>query len=331
MKRTSLIAATAAAAALALAGCSGSATSTDASTPASPAGEAYSIGITQITTHTALDSAREGFKKAFEDAGIQVKYDEQNAQGDQATATSIASKFASSDLDLVLAIATPSAQAAAQSITKVPVLFTAVTDPVSAQLVNSLEAPGSNITGTTDMNPVADQISLVKEFAPKAKTLGIIYSSGEVNSEVQVELAKEAAAKDGLQVVESAVTNSAEVQQAAQDLASKVDAIYVPTDNTVVSALASVVQAAEDAKIPLIAGEANSVVQGALATYGIDYSKLGYQTGEMAIRILKEGADPATLPVEAQKDYELTVNTTTLKALGLELPASLKDRVLTVE
>ncbi|WP_455134715.1 ABC transporter substrate-binding protein [Schaalia cardiffensis] len=331
MKRTSLIAATAAAAVLALAGCSGSATSTDASTPASPAGEAYSIGITQITTHTALDSAREGFKKAFEDAGIQVKYDEQNAQGDQATATSIASKFASSDLDLVLAIATPSAQAAAQSITKVPVLFTAVTDPVSAQLVNSLEAPGSNITGTTDMNPVADQISLVKEFAPKAKTLGVIYSSGEVNSEVQVELAKEAAAKDGLQVVESAVTNSAEVQQAAQDLASKVDAIYVPTDNTVVSALASVVQAAEDAKIPLIAGEANSVAQGALATYGIDYSKLGYQTGEMAIRILKEGAEPASLPVEAQKDYELTVNTTTLKALGLELPTSLKDRAVTIE
>lgn len=330
MKRTSLIAATAAAA-LALAGCSGSATSTDANTPASPASEAYSIGITQITTHTALDSAREGFKKAFEDAGIQVKYDEQNAQGDQATATSIASKFASSDLDLVLAIATPSAQAAAQSITKVPVLFTAVTDPVSAQLVNSLEAPGSNITGTTDMNPVADQISLVKEFAPKAKTLGVIYSSGEVNSEVQVELAKEAAAKDGLQVVESAVTNSAEVQQAAQDLASKVDAIYVPTDNTVVSALASVVQAAEDAKIPLIAGEANSVAQGALATYGIDYSKLGYQTGEMAIRILKEGAEPASLPVEAQKDYELTVNTTTLKALGLELPASLKDRAVTIE
>ena len=266
MKRTSLIAATAVAAALALAGCSGSATSTDANTPASPVGEAYSIGITQITTHTALDSAREGFKKAFEDAGIQVKYDEQNAQGDQATATSIASKFASSDLDLVLAIATPSAQAAAQSITKVPVLFTAVTDPVSAQLVNSLEAPGSNITGTTDMNPVADQISLVKEFAPKAKTLGVIYSSGEVNSEVQVELAKVAAAKDGLQVVESAVTNSAEVQQAAQDLASKVDAIYVPTDNTVVSALASVVQAAEDAKIPLIAGEANSVAQGAQPT-----------------------------------------------------------------
>ena len=260
-----------------------------------------------------------------------MKYDEQNAQGDQATATSIASKFASSDLDLVLAIATPSAQAAAQSITKVPVLFTAVTDPVSAQLVNSLEAPGSNITGTTDMNPVADQISLVKEFAPKAKTLGVIYSSGEVNSEVQVELAKEAAAKDGLQVVESAVTNSAEVQQAAQDLASKVDAIYVPTDNTVVSALASVVQAAEDAKIPLIAGEANSVAQGALATYGIDYSKLGYQTGEMAIRILKEGAEPASLPVEAQKDYELTVNTTTLKALGLELPTSLKDRAVTIE
>lgn len=326
MKRTPLLVAATAAAALALAACSGSAGSSG-----SASGDSYSIGITQITTHASLDAAREGFKKAFADAGIDAEFDEQNAQGDQATATSIASKFASAKHDLVLAIATPSAQAAAQAIADAPILFTAVTDPVSAQLVDSMDKPGSNVTGTTDMNPVADQISLIKKFAPQAKTVGVIYSSGEVNSEVQVRLAKRAADAEGLAVVESTVTNSSEVQQAAEDLASKVDAIYVPTDNTVVSALASVVQSAEEAKIPLIAGESDSVANGALATYGIDYSKLGHQTGEMAIKILKDGADPATLPVEAQKEYRLTVNTTTLKALGLEMPADLEDKAVAVE
>lgn len=330
MKRSFFLAATASAAALLLGACSAS-VSDSAASGAPSGGEGFSIGITQITTHPSLDAAREGFKKAFEDAGLEVKFDEQNAQGDQATATSIASKFAGADLDLVLAIATPSAQAAAQAITGTPILFTAVTDPVSAQLVDSLDKPGSNVTGTTDMNPVADQISLVKQFAPGAKTVGIIYSSGEVNSEVQVELAKEAAGKEGLEVVETTVTNSSEVQQAAQDLASKVDAIYVPTDNTVVSAFASVVQSAEDAKIPLIAGEGDSVANGGLATYGIDYFDLGRQTGEMAIKILTEGADPASLPVESQSEYQLTVNTTTLKAIGLEMPTALADKAVAVE
>lgn len=330
MKRSFFLAATASAAALLLGACSAS-VSDSAASGAPSGGAGFSIGITQITTHPSLDAAREGFKKAFEDAGLEVEFDEQNAQGDQATATSIASKFAGADLDLVLAIATPSAQAAAQAITGTPILFTAVTDPVSAQLVDSLDAPGSNVTGTTDMNPVADQISLVKQFAPGAKSVGIIYSSGEVNSEVQVELAKEAADKEGLEVVETTVTNSSEVQQAAQDLASKVDAIYVPTDNTVVSAFASVVQSAEDAKIPLIAGEGDSVANGGLATYGIDYFELGRQTGEMAIKILTEKADPATMPVQSQSEYALTVNTTTLKAIGLEMPTALADKAVTVE
>ncbi|MCF2711238.1 ABC transporter substrate-binding protein [Schaalia hyovaginalis] len=330
MKRSFFLAATASAAALLLGACSAS-VSDSAASGAPSGGAGFSIGITQITTHPSLDAAREGFKKAFEDAGLEVKFDEQNAQGDQATATSIASKFAGADLDLVLAIATPSAQAAAQAITGTPILFTAVTDPVSAQLVDSLDKPGSNVTGTTDMNPVADQISLVKQFAPGAKSVGIIYSSGEVNSEVQVELAKEAADKEGLEVVETTVTNSSEVQQAAQDLASKVDAIYVPTDNTVVSAFASVVQSAEDAKIPLIAGEGDSVANGGLATYGIDYFELGRQTGEMAIKILTEKADPATMPVQSQSEYALTVNTTTLKAIGLEMPTALADKAVTVE
>lgn len=330
MKSSFFLAATASAAALLLGACSAS-VSDSAASGAPSGGAGFSIGITQITTHPSLDAAREGFKKAFEDAALEVEFDEQNAQGDQATATSIASKFAGADLDLVLAIATPSAQAAAQAITGTPILFTAVTDPVSAQLVDSLDAPGANVTGTTDMNPVADQISLVKQFAPGAKSVGIIYSSGEVNSEVQVELAKEAADKEGLEVVETTVTNSSEVQQAAQDLASKVDAIYVPTDNTVVSAFASVVQSAEDTKIPLIAGEGDSVANGGLATYGIDYFELGRQTGEMAIKILTEKADPATMPVQSQSEYALTVNTTTLKAIGLEMPTALADKAVTVE
>ncbi|QPK81218.1 ABC transporter substrate-binding protein [Schaalia sp. ZJ405] len=330
MKRLPFIAAIAAgvASSLILAGCSGSGS---ASSQAGESGASahsksaeYTIGISQITTHTALDAAREGFKKAFEEAGISVKFTEENAQGDQATATSIASKFAEDDLDLVLAIATPTAQAMSQAISDTPILFTAVTDPVSAQLVDSLDAPGANITGTTDMNPVADQIELVKKFAPDAASVGIIYSSGEVNSEVQVDLAKKAAKENGLTVVETTVTNSAEVQQAAEDLAKKVDAIYVPTDNTVVSALASVVQATETAKIPLISGEAESVKDGALATYGIDYFTLGRQTGEMAIRILTKGADPASTPVEAQEKTELTINETTAQAIGLTIPEDLK-------
>lgn len=330
MKRTAQISAvTGAALALVLAGCSGSA-STRSESGAAGASEEYSIGISQITTHTSLDAAREGFKQAFTDTGLNVKFDEQNAQGDQATATSIAAKFAEADHDLILAIATPSAQAIAQSIVDTPVLFTSVTDPVSAQLVDSLDAPGSNLTGTTDMNPVEEQIKLVKQFTPKAKSIGIIYSSGEVNSEVQVKLAKTIAESEGLSVKETTITNSAEVQQAAQDLAGTVDAIYVPTDNTVVSAFASVVQAAEDAKIPLIAGEADSVAHGALATYGIDYTTLGYQTGQMAIKILTEGADPATMPVESQTEYELTVNKTTLEAIGVTLPDALKDTAVLV-
>lgn len=329
--------------ALALAGCSGSGSGSTASTGASgdaasgaagssagPAGGSYTIGISQYVTHTSLDAAREGFKAAIEDAGLDVTFDEQNAQGDQATVTSIASTFASGDYDLVLAVATPSAQAMAQATTTLPVLFTAVTDPVAAQLVDSLEAPGGNVTGTTDMNPVADQIGLVTQLVPDAKTVGIVYSSGEVNSEVQVELAKKAAAAEGLTVKEATVTNSSEVQQAAQSLGD-VDAIYIPTDNVVVSALSSVLQVAESAQIPVIAGEADSVRNGAVATYGIDYTELGRQTGEMAVKILTEGADPATLAVEQQSTFALTVNTTAAAAMGVTVPDDLLAKATVVE
>ena len=332
-----IFAAIAAAGALALTACgggNGSGTgSASADAPGSAAasasapaggGESYSIGITQIVSHPSLDAAAEGFKAALADAGLDVTYDEQNAQGDQATATSIANKFASADLDLVLAIATPTAQATANAITDVPILFTAVTDPVAADLVDSNEAPGGNITGTTDMNPVAEQIALIKQIAPEAQTVGIIYSSGEVNSQIQVDLAQEAAAAEGLEIVEKTITTTAEVLQAAQSLDA--DAIYVPTDNNVVAGLDSVLQVAEERKIPVVAGEADSVAKGAIITYGLDYYELGVQTGEMAIKILTEGADPASMPVESQKTPKLVINTAAAERMGVTVPQDLLDK-----
>lgn len=316
MKRRLSALAGVAAAALALSACSSGGT-----TDPSPSAETYKIGITQIVAHPSLDAARDGFKQGLAAAGLTVEYDEQNANGEPATATSIANNFNTAGLDLVLAIATPTAQASAQVITEIPILFTAVTDPVAADLVKSNEAPGGNVTGTTDMNPVADQIALIKQINPEAKSVGIIYSSGEVNSEVQVKLAREAAAKDGLEVVEKTVTNTGEVQQAANALDT--DAIYVPTDNNVVAGLESVIQVAEQKQILLVVGEADSVKKGGVITYGIDYTKLGEQTAAMAVKILKDGADPATMPVEHQTELQLVINTKAAQAMGVTIPEEL--------
>lgn len=313
--------------AFALTACGGSgsdagATGGDSEGAETPA-ESYSIGISQFVTHPSLDAARKGFEEGLKESGLDVTLDVQNAQTDQATANTIAGTFASSDLDLVLAIATPSAQTAAQAITDVPVLFTAVTDPVSAELVDSLEAPGGNVTGTSDANPVLEQLTLLTELDPEAKRVGIVYSSGEVNSQVQVEWAKEAAAELGLEIVEATVSNSSEVQQAASSL--DVDAFYVPTDNAVVSALESLIGIAQNEQIPVIAAEGDSVERGAVATFGLNYEKLGAQTAEMAVRILTEGADPASMPVETQTELELYVNPAAAEAMGVEIPQSMLD------
>ena len=286
------------------------------------------IGISQLVEHPSLDQARKGFIRAFEENGYtegeNLELDIQNAAGDQATATTIASSFASDGKDLVLAIATPAAQAAAQAITDVPVLFTAVTEPEVAGLVDSWDSPGANITGTSDLNPVKEQIGLIKELAPDAKSVGIVYSSGEVNSDVQVELAQEAAKELGLEVKLATVSNSAEVQQATESL--DVDALYVPTDNNVVSALQSVIQIAETKQIPVVVGEGDSVENGGLATYGLDYESLGYQTGLMALKILKDGADPAGMPVETLTEIQLIVNKSAAANMGVEIPAALLEK-----
>ena len=335
MKRSSLRLAGAALAvsALALAGCGsndGGSTGTATDSPAGSGDDAqsYSIGITQIVSHPSLDAARDGFKAALADAGLEVEYDEQNAQGDQATATSIASTFASAGHDLILAIATPTAQATAQAVTDVPILITAVTEPQEAGLVDSWEAPGGNVTGTSDLNPVEEQLRLLTEIAPDAETVGIVYSSGEVNSEIQVELAEEAAAGLGITIEVATVTNSGEVQQAADSL--DVDAFYVPTDNTVVTSLESLIQVAESKSLPVVGAEGDTVERGAIATYGIDYEKLGYQTGEMAVRVLQDGADPAEMPIEQQSEFLLIVNPAAAERMGVEIPAEVLDRADTV-
>ncbi|MGO3555399.1 MAG: ABC transporter substrate-binding protein [Microbacterium gubbeenense] len=293
------------------------------------ADETMKIGVLQFVQHPALDAATEGFKEALDDAGVDVEYDDQNAQGEVPNTNTIATTFASDDLDLVFTVATPAAQAATQAILDTPVLFTAVTDAEAAGLVDSNEAPGANVTGTSDLNPVADQLALLAEIAPDAKTVGVVYSSGEVNSEVQVDLAKEAAADLGLTIKEATVSNSSEVQQATQSLGD-VDAIYVPTDNTVVSGIAALIQVAEQQQIPVISGDSGPVESGAVATIGIDYAKLGYQTGEMAAKILLEGADPATMPVETSNDVELIINPAGAERMGVELPDSVTERAGTV-
>lgn len=312
-------------AALALTACGGGNGDAGSGTDGGDAtAESYTIGVSQLVSHASLDAALKGFEAGIEESGLDITLDVQNAQGDQATANTIAGTFASGDYDLVLAIATPAAQAAAQAVTNVPVLFTAVTDPVSAKLVASNEAPGGNVTGTSDANPVLEQLTLLTELDPEAQRVGIVYSSGETNSEVQVEWAKEAAGELGLEIVEATVSNSSEVQQAANSL-SDVDALYVPTDNAVVTALETLIGVAQDRQIPLIPAEGDSVERGGVATYGLSYEKLGAQTADMAVKILTEDADPASMPVETVTEPELYVNPEAAESMGVVIPQSLLD------
>jgi putative ABC transport system substrate-binding protein len=313
-----------AATALMLTACGGDSEGGNTESEPGEEGGSYSIGITQIVSHPSLDEAREGFKAAFEDAGLEVEWDEQNAQGEQATASNIAGTFASSDMDLIHSIATPTSQAAAQAITDKPIVFSSVTDPEEAGLVESWEEPGANITGASDLNPVMEQFELLQEIAPEAETVGIVYSSGEANSEVQVELAQEAATELGLEIQEATISNSSEVQQGVESL--DVDAIWVPTDNAVVSALESVLQYGQQNSIPVIASEGDSVIRGSVATYGLNYEDLGRQAGEMAIRILEDGEDPATMAVETLEELELVVNPEAAEAMGVQLDQELLDR-----
>ncbi len=291
------------------------------------------VAITQIVEHPALDAVRNGVKDELAKKGFTVgdnlKWSYESAQGSPTTAAQIAKKFAGESPDVIVAIATPSAQAAAASARGIPLVFTAVTDPVGAKLVSALDKPSEFITGMTDMSPINKHLELVKKVVPNATRLGVIYNPGEANSVSLVNLVNEEAPKLGMSVVEAAATKSSDVQTAARSLIGKVDAIYLPTDNTVISALEPIIKVAERNKIPVITGDTDSVARGAIAAQGFNYYDLGRQTGVIVARILN-GESPASIPVEGVERIELFINLGAAARMGVELDASLIDSAKTV-
>jgi putative ABC transport system substrate-binding protein len=297
--------------------------------------EKIEIGIIQYAEHVALDSAREGFIDALRDNGYvdgdNISIDKQNAQGDQSNLSTISDRFVSNKVDLILAIATSAAQAIAGKTTEIPILATAITDFEEARLVESNEAPGRNVSGTSDMNPIKEQIDLLVKLAPDAKTIGVIYASAEENSIVQAAIAKEAIEKLGLNYTEVTVTNTNDVQQATLSLVEQCDAIYIPTDNILASAMPTVYGATAATKTPVVCGETGMVKNGGLATLGINYYDLGYQTGEMAIGILKGEAQPADMPVQTPSDYDFAINGTIAEEFGITIPDDLQEYIFEME
>lgn len=299
-------------AALVLAGCG---TNTDSAEKAT-----VKVGILQYMEHDSLTAAREGFvdelaKNGYKE-GEKIKIDYQNAQGDQANLQTISEQLVG-DNDLVLAIATPAAQSLATASMEVPILFTAVTDPLSADLVESIKKPGGLLTGTSDQAPIDKQVDLLGQAVPEAKKVGILYTTSERNSEVQVEEAEKLLKKAGYQVVVKGISTTNDVQDAATSLMKDVDAVFVPTDNTVASTMTMVGDLSVQYKVPVIGGSTDMVDAGGLLTYGTNYEALGRQTAKMAIEIV-EGADPAEVAVQYPESVDLHINEEMAKKLGID-------------
>lgn len=290
----------------------------------------YSISVNQFVEHPSLDAVLKGFQDSLKAQGVEATYSVHNAQANMATANQIAAQIAGENPDLVLAIATPSAQACAVATKKSPVLavapllFTAITDPVGAGLVDNLEKPGKNITGVSDMLPVDKHMEMLRRFYPGLKKLGMIYNAGEANSKTTVAMVKAEGAKLGFEVVEATVAKTSDVYQAAKSLIGKVDAIYLPTDNTVISALESVVKVCQQEKMPLFSADVDSVQRGTVAALAFDYYQHGYQTGLMAKRLLVDKADPGTTCVETQQELVLHLNLKAAAKMGVTVPADVR-------
>lgn len=281
------------------------------------------IGIVQIVEHPSLNTIRESIIKELQDKGFKdgenITIDYQNAQGDQTNLKMIAQKFVKNKYDLIIAIATPSAQAVVSETKDIPILFSAATDPVGSGLVSSLEKPGANVTGTSDRVSAEKIMELAKRITPNIKRIGALYNSSETNSIAVINNLKDYAQKNNMTVVEATVTNSSDVQQAVTSLVGKVDAIFSPIDNTVATAMPVVAQTANKAKIPVYVGADSMVKDGGLATYGINYTILGKETGDMAVRILK-GEKAGDIPVKTMTDMDIYVNKNTAQAIGVHLP-----------
>lgn len=296
---------------------------------ANAAPEHKHVAITQIVEHPALDAVRNGVKDVLNEAGWKegenMRWNYQSAQGATATTVQIAKKFAGEQPDVIVAIATPSAQAMVASARSSNIVFSAVTDPVDAKLVKAWDQPSPNVTGVSDLTPIDKHLALIKEVLPEAKNLGVIYNPGEANSVSLVNLVKEYAPGLGLTVVEAASPKSADVQTATRSLMGKVDVIYLPTDNTVISALEGVIKVAEQAKMPVFAGDTDSVKRGAIAALGFNYYQVGRQTGEIVVSVLK-GKKPGDIHVQGVQNTELVVNPKAAERMGVTLAPAIVER-----
>ncbi len=288
---------------------------------ASESDKVYKIGVIQYVQHDALDASNEGFFAALDDAGLNYEVDQQNASGDQTACQTISEKLVNDQNDLILAIATPAAQSVVGVTEEIPVLVTAVTDPAESGLVASNDAPGGNVTGTSDLTPVNEQIELLTQLIPDAKKVGILYCSAESNSKIQGDMAVAACEAAGLEAEVFTVASSNEIQQVVESMVGKVDCIYAPTDNIIAAGMATVGMVAMENNLPVICGEAGMVSEGGVATYGIDYYELGYMTGEMAVDILVNGKNPAEMPIGylSAEQCEFTGNEENAAALGIDL------------
>lgn len=297
-------------------------TSAEAETGAEAAADdqTFRIGVLQLVQHAALDKANEGFFAALDEAGIKYEVDQQNASGEQSNCQTIAEKLVNDGNDLILTIATPAAQAVAGVTSEIPVILTAVTDPAESGLVADNQVPGGNVTGTSDLTPVTEQIDLLQKLVPDVKTVGILFCSAETNSEIQAQMAREALDAAGIAHQDYTVSSSNEIQTVVESMIGKVDAIYAPTDNMIAAGMATVAMVANDNGIPTIVGEAGMVEAGGLATYGIDYYQLGYMAGEQAIDILVNGKTAAETPIGylPAERCELTINEETAQILGID-------------
>ncbi|AMF94168.1 ABC transporter substrate-binding protein [Vibrio fluvialis] len=292
------------------------------------------VAVSQIVEHPALDAARQGLldglkAKGYEE-GKNLEFDFKTAQGNPAIAVQIARQFVGENPDVLVGIATPTAQALVAATKSIPVVFTAVTDPVGAKLVKKMEQPGKNVTGLSDLSPVEQHVELIKELMPNVKSIGVVYNPGEANAVSLMELLKVAAKKNGVQLVEATALKSADVQSATQAIAAKSDIIYALIDNTVASAIEGMIVAANQAKTPVFGAATSYVERGAVASLGFDYYQIGVQTADYVAAIL-EGADPGTLDVKVAKGSDLVINKTAADKLGMTIPQSVLDRATSVK
>ncbi|EGR4285462.1 ABC transporter substrate-binding protein [Vibrio cholerae] len=287
------------------------------------------VAVSQIVEHPALDATRQGLldglkAKGYEE-GKNLEFDYKTAQGNPAIAVQIARQFVGENPDVLVGIATPTAQALVSATKTIPIVFTAVTDPVGAKLVKQLEQPGKNVTGLSDLSPVEQHVELIKEILPNVKSIGVVYNPGEANAVSLMELLKLSAAKHGIKLVEATALKSADVQSATQAIAEKSDVIYALIDNTVASAIEGMIVAANQAKTPVFGAATSYVERGAIASLGFDYYQIGVQTAEYVAAIL-EGKEPGSLDVQVAKGSDLVINKTAAEQLGITIPEAVLAR-----